>query len=342
MTITTSISGTMFSSALEQLTLATTSETATVVVSFAGTEIYNETLYADSSGQITLFDFASLVKPYVRQSLSGTLTVTATADDGTATATATLLYCDAVMNQTAAAFTASHFLNLLDGPKLTAPGRQEYLHYYGSGSPTVTATYDDGTTQTFTPTTSSSGGSYTTLDVSPQNYAATGKTLIAYTVSCGSRSQRYDIDPLRPDCAPMLLFRNSFGCEEIAYCTGTHTMSPDFQYAATFVEGRKENYEIEETRTFKADTGVMTHAMAVWMGDVFRSPEIRILMISPTGALTAGRYVIITSVKADVTNDSDALPRLTFEYTYAQRNHNVFDQTREGRVFDNTFDFTFN
>ena len=52
--------------------------------------------------------------------------------------------------------------------------------------------------------------------------------------------------------------------------------------------------------------------------------------------------MIITDSKAEYTNDDAALPRFTFTYQYAQRLHNVLQLQREGRIFDNTFDNTFN
>ena len=42
-----------------------------------------------------------------------------------------------------------------------------------------------------------------------------------------------------------------------------------------------------------------------------------------------------------MTRSVSVVPRFTFSYQYAQRNHNVFDTLRSGRIFDNTFDNTF-
>jgi hypothetical protein len=36
------------------------------------------------------------------------------------------------------------------------------------------------------------------------------------------------------------------------------------------------------------------------------------------------------------------MPRFTFSYQYAQRIQNVLQMDRVGRIFDNTFDHTFN
>ena len=43
-----------------------------------------------------------------------------------------------------------------------------------------------------------------------------------------------------------------------------------------------------------------------------------------------------------IENDSDDMPAFEFSYSYAQRIHNVMQCAHAGRIFDNTFDHTFN
>ena len=81
--------------------------------------------------------------------------------------------------------------------------------------------------------------------------------------------------------------------------------------------------------------------MADWFGEVLRSGCVRIVTFS-NGKPTVGKEVVITESKSEQSNDPDELTRFTFSYQYAQRNHNVVEMEREGRVFDNTFDNTFN
>ena len=58
--------------------------------------------------------------------------------------------------------------------------------------------------------------------------------------------------------------------------------------------------------------------------------------------LDGGKEVVITDSKSELSNDDDELPRFTFSYQYAQRIQNVLQMNRVGRIFDNTFDHTFN
>lgn len=104
------------------------------------------------------------------------------------------------------------------------------------------------------------------------------------------------------------------------------------------------NYRIEETRTFRADTGILTTAMAGWAEDLFRSDEVYVVNVID-GEITSrdgGKLVVITDSKSERNNEFDCMPRFTFSYQYAQRIHNVLQLNRVGRIFDNTFDRTFN
>ena len=311
------------------------------------TEIYSEYLYP-LDGSITLSDLGNLLTPYARQMLVVDVKIQLTeeyADSNSIASsqeqTFTLVYCEADIPTTCEDWTTHHFLSLLLGTKLTAPGRLEYLHFIGTGAAVCTATYTDGSTATFTPVVIGGNNNYTTIDVSPDRFTTAGKTLASYTITAGSRHQQYDIDFRKPDCAPVLLFTNSFGCDELMYCTGLATKAPTFKRDSAYIGGKKQNYRIQETRTFKADTGPLSEDMADWFGEVMRSPYVRLVTFR-NGRPNVGREIVIDDSKTEQTNALDEQPRFTFSYEYAQRNHNVVELEREGRIFDNTFDYTFN
>lgn len=350
-TVKQGISGKYFSSNIPDVEVAITGyrlgvkmETSTDGSTWK--EIYSEHLFPIDS-LVRLADLGSLLTPYARRSLVLKLRMTMIEDfaDGSASTQETqscdIVYCEADIPTGCEDFTTSHFLSLLLGVKTTAVGRLEYLHYIGTEKAAVKAYYSDGTTADYEPTVIGGNGSYTTIDVSPGGYTMEGRTLTGYVVMAGQRRQEYEIDLRRPDCAPVLLFLNSFGCEELLYCTGTETKSPSFKRTTAYIDGKQQNYSIVETRTFKADTGIMNEDMAGWFGEVLRSSYVRIVTFLH-GHPNIGREVIITESKSDQTNDDDELPRFTFSYTYAQRNHNIVEMKREGRIFDNTFDYTFN
>lgn len=316
---------------------------ARVVMEIDGTTVYDEWLYP-VGGIVTLSELSDLVTPYARQRQTVTLSVTAASEAGAQllSQSAEVVYCQAdFVDETAANFLSSHFLSILMGTKVTAPGRLEYLHLQGSDTATCEATYSDGTTAQFSVGTVHSGSHYKTLDVSPGNFASEGKTLTGYTVTAGSRTQQYEIDLEQPDCAPVLIFVNSFGLDELAYCTGLHKVDPSYKRSMAYVGRIQRNYKIDETRAFKADTGPLTTAMANWWDDVFRSDSVRIVNFYD-GNPNVGKDLLITDSKSEMSNDDAEIPRFTFTYQYAQRNHNVVQLLRAGRIFDNTFDNTFN
>lgn len=352
-TIKEGLSGKYFSMGIPDLVLTIAGYRTGVVITVSTdnsswSEIYSEHLYP-VDGAIAMGDLGNLLTPYARQSLVLYVRIAITEEfDGSTTTNSstqafTVVYCEGDIPSTTTCddFTATHFLSLLMGVKTTSMGRLEYLHFVGSDTPSCTAYYADGTTATFEPPAVGGNGSYSTIDVSPSRFTTGGKTLTSYVVTAGDRRQEYEIDLQNPDCAPILIFTNSFGVDELFYCTGKLTKSPEFKRESAYVSGKKKNYKITETRSFKADTGVMNEDMADWLGELMRSPYVRLVKFK-NGTPDIGREVVITESKTEQTNIADELPRFTFTYEYAQRNHNVVELDREGRIFDNTFDYTFN
>lgn len=315
---------------------------AQVTVTIDGSTAIDELMYA-VSGIITLQDLTDLVTPYARQRHTVTLQVSVTEEGQPAQTTqCDVVYCQAEFSDmTPADFLEQHFMSILMGTKLTAMGRLEYLHMQGSDTPSCSARYSDDTVSTFSVEVVQQGSGYKTLDVSPDNFVTTGKVLIGYTITAGNRMQEFEIDLSQPDCAPILVFTNSFGLDELAYCTGIHKVDPSYKRSMTYVGNIQRNYRIDETRAFKADTGPLSMAMANWWDDVFRSQSVRIVNFYE-GHPNVGKDLIITDSKSEYTNDDAEIPRFTFTYQYAQRNHNVVQMLRAGRIFDNTFDNTFN
>ena len=361
--ITSSPSGKQFSSSVSDLLFAISETRAKVVISVDNEQIYEEML-TPVDGTIAVRDLTTMLAVYAERRLVIDVAVTITeyavgADTtmeilgetyvipGAITTTDTVSLSFQVMfsrvdvGVPAEDFYNNYFLSILMGAKVTAMGRLEYLHYYGNEVASCTAFYLDGTSAAFTPTVSGGNSRYTQLDVSPDNFATTGKQLASYVVTAGNRSQEYVIDQNRPDCAPILLFENSFGVQELLYCTGTHKVNPEFKRMSARFGGMLRNYDIEETRTFQADTGVLTTVMANWAEELFRSKEVFMVNIYG-GVPTVGKEVVLSDSKSENSNDDAYMPRFTFSYQYSQRIHNVLQLQREGRIFDNTFDNTFN
>lgn len=344
-TVTQSIPATCFSANIPDVEFSIGGFRAAVVMTVDGVEIYNERLYP-VGGKIQLCELDCLLGPYARQSLKIALGIkiveqTDSSDAAdTKTISADIIYSAADIGMGAADFMAKRFLTLLEDSKVTALNRLEYLHFIGTEAAKVTAEYDDGSTKAFDAEVVAGNDKYTTIDVSADKFVAEGKVLVCYDVQAGARSFRFTIDFDEPDCAPILVFVNSFGVEELLYCTGTHTVAPSYKRDSGYIGRYNRNYNIVETRQFKADTGIMPFAMANWADELLRSQEVHVVNFKD-GHANVGKEVTITDSKSEYSNADDELPRFTFTYQYAQRNHNVVDVLRSGRIFDNTFDNTF-
>lgn len=137
--------------------------------------------------------------------------------------------------------------------------------------------------------------------------------------------------------APSLAFLNSFCCWEYIHCTGTHKKSSKFTYSTAVIGANTKNYDIQEQRQLTANTGSLNYAMAEWADELFRSEKVYLY----TGG-KMGKEIIVSDVKDEVTNEDDNMPAYEFTWMYAQKLHNVIDtETKRIRVFDSTFDYTF-
>ena len=350
MTVKSLPSGDFFLENIPDIIIITAQTRLAVTITLGSGEIvYDEQLYP-AEGEVRVSDLADIFRPYARQQLavSATISVIEQSVDGesetnkeTRSAKLQVYYATVdIEGADCADFLSSHFLTLLFGHKTTALGRLEYLHYMGSDSATVTAHYGDGTARQFAATAVGGNDTYTTIDVSPSRFEVKGLDLLFYEVEAGSRQLTFIIDPDQPDCAPTLIFTNSFGCQELIYCVGKHEVDPGYTRDAAYIGGVKVNYRITEQRTFNADTGYLGTGMANWADDLFRSDEVYIVNFID-GSPVVGKRIVISDSKSKRDNLHDSLPRFTFSYTYAQRQHNVLDLQRGGRIFDNTFDNTF-
>lgn len=338
-----------FSSDIADIVFGTTDEKGILVLELicAGNRVnvLEETMYADMEQNITVFDLPDMVEPYARQHLQLTLECRFTDTLGTVSISpVTVLYGNVDVDTTAADFTQNRFLSILCGEKLTAMGRAERLHAYDCSNVTVLADVQlpSGQYNTLSAELNAmdADGSVSHFDVSPDNVAAViglvGGKLLAYAIEAGNRRQQFRVVEDRVPPAPSLMFINSFGCEEFIHCVGTHKKESKYDRRKTSIRGRMRNYLITEDRQFNANTGWLNEAMADWADDLFRSDSVYLWVSG-----RPGREVVLSDSKSEITNEDDNMPAFEFTYSYSQRIHNVMQSGRVGRIFDNTFDHTF-
>lgn len=332
----------MFSSALDKIVFSTDQASALFRLSLGDREIISETYVPDANGKISVLDLQDLVEPYLVSNLIEQFSYQITDAAGASiNKNFVVQFCAAEASLDAKPFMGSYFLTALMGEKVTSTGRKEFLHLVVFEATAVSASCMYLTASGYQTKIKSLDNitdlnKVVTVDVSPENFTDDVGDLFYYTIHAGNRSQSFQMDLSCPDAAPCLLFTNSFGCQETIYCTGTHTLSPEFERNSTMIDGKLHHFLIEEKRVFEANTGVLNTGMALWADELFRSKEIYLLEGS-----RIGKEIVITESESLRTNDLDAMPTFTFEYRYAQRNQNILQLPQAGRVFDNTFDNTF-
>lgn len=351
-TVTNQPSSPLFTSALDSFSFKIGGERATVTITCAGEELLSETYYP-VAGTITIYDLGTLISDAVRTTVVAKCAIKIVEHNGESdvanwSCEFTAYYATVDINMSCQAFLDQYFLTLLDGAKLTQLGHREYLHAAGADSTTAAVTaryYKDGKVvegniaADATPT--HTVNNITTFDVSPDRYYDADRgDLFAYTVTVGKRVQDFQIDHTEAVADPVLLFTNSFGCQEIFYCLGKKKIAPTFERKSTVISGKKINYSVKETRTFEGDTGVIPPSMAHFAEDLLRSDEIYLFR-----DYTQDKEITFTDSKSERTNELDDMAEFTFSYQYAQRVQNVvfknIDNTG-GRIFDDSFDDTFN
>ena len=333
----------VFSSALSEFYFSTDAASARFRLTKGSEVILDENYVPDGNGQIVVYDLQRLIEPYLRTNLKETFSYTITdAFGSTQSGSFAAQYCAADVPMPASQFVQKYFLSTLMGQKNTSMGRKEFVHLVTDAAVDVVAyaTYwseSDGLSSSEQTLASVSElGKVVTVDVSPNLLESTDKMLVSYVVMADARRMSFKVDNDCPDVAPSLVFTNSFGCQETFYCTGTQELDPQFTRSASLIGGKYRNYLIEENRVFSANTGFMPPEMAQWADELFRSREIYLMVDN-----IPGKEVTITESDSKRSNDYDAMPYFTFKYRYAQRNHNIIHLPRAGRVFDYTFDDTF-
>lgn len=341
---------TYFSSFLPDIVISTDQETAEVEVLIKdathGVTIYDERL-TPVNNTVAIRDVQAIVRPYAKQYREIKIEVGNTEYDSdgnvVGSGTSDTYYClrclTNIMREegTVETWLSTHFLTLLDGEKTTAPGRTERLYICMTASDydeyntthktnpltaTITATFEYDCIQDYTATLQKvDAGANTALfliDVSP-NFTYTDDTefpnvaLLEYTVTYGQRTFTFHVDTDQPSVCPVIEFANSFGYAERIYFHGTLKTSPSFKYTSAYIDGKLTNYDIEETSSWKADTGVISAGEANWCRELARTEEATLYVdYNGKGEGFDTLPVTVTDAKIEYTNDDDELPRCTF------------------------------
>lgn len=336
----------MFSYELQCIEISTTESSVQFRLISGSDSLIKETYVPDRYGRIMLYDLNELIDAAIGNAPSA---VFAIALGSNIVSTFTVLRCSVAMDTTATQFVQKHFLTSGSEMRTTAPGRYELLNFFEPNEVkapvTVTRTLRAlsykreiyTSTLTLLAADDYEAGTIVTVDVSPDYLfeldGLADYELLEYTVSCGARSQRYRVTAPAP-ADPSVVFRNRFNVWDTYHFAGTKESDPQFDRSQMWINGQFITYRTQEVMQYKAMTHPVPLGLECYIEDLARSPEIH--RLDDTGATRELLTVLDCDLKA--TNDDDALNVFTVTYRIADKISAKSFAGTQARIFDNTFD----
>lgn len=310
-----------------------------------GSVIYCETVYA-VGGQVVLSALASLLRPYVEDCLLADVSIGVYAElwEGRPVVrNFSVRHATVDVLAPATEFLQGNFLTLARGMRVTALHRTEMLHYVGTDAVEVTATYDNLQTRTFQLETEMDATTgIKSVDVSPSRFADENiGLLVAFEVVAGNRRQRFAVLTEGRTPLPCISFSNAFGVFEFVYCTGNIANNSEYSHQQALINGRRVSCGVEEKTEFVADSGDIPYESVDLWKDMLRSRESFVADNWVHPQHTRLSRIVITEAKPSYTNDDAEMPRFSFKYMLSGK-YTICDFRHHGRIFDDSFDSTFN
>lgn len=327
----------MFTPELARLQCSCAAESMVFAVQSGSTTILSQTYYPDDNNLVTIYDLDKLIENHIDE-LCGTFSLIV---DGTLARTIVVFLCRTAISERADTFYTDFFFSPATGERDTAIGRHETLTMFCDSVTGVTAQClyysPDGEVVTKTKPVASVSGQ-ACIDVSPAKfYDLEAGRLFAYSVIAGGRKARYRVLPSPPEAEPAFIFRNSFGAWDTIYLTGARQTAPSYTRSNAIIEGQVLMYDIDETMSYKAQTGPLRPSMVPVALDLARSREVYLLRSNGK----AGDRITVTDADVKHTNEDNALPDFSITYRRADRRSALLTTGRPPRVFDSSFDTTY-
>jgi hypothetical protein len=100
--------------------------------------------------------------------------------------------------------------------------------------------------------------------------------------------------------------------------------------------GNYRRYNVDMVKEYTSNTGVLSESMASMVEDLFMSRDVRLLSF--------GEEKEATILEATLKRSSarEELPSFEFKFRLAGQNQHDFKAPSRDRIFDDTFDYTFN
>ncbi|GHU79704.1 hypothetical protein FACS1894145_4430 [Bacteroidia bacterium] len=326
-----------FSSALKDIIIESDADVA-VTFQAAGETFLTEAYTPDNENRIYIRDLAKLFVGYIpKTTLRANFTITLTPAGATAqTINTTVLYGMAEIDIPAADFLAGRFLTLLPEEKITYAGQREFLSLYPSEQTTVIAKAHrlSGTQETKNVVINTLN-QIATVDVSPAALFNNPEQISYYVIIAGNRHFTFYVKPVLPPEYIQFLFLNAFGVKETFIPAAITTRENKYDNKFGQFSGRYRKYQAEVVKNYTANTGVLTGPMADWLEDLFLSKDVFLL----TGS-GIEKEIVIEESTVKRSTAPDELPAFEFKYRLSKFNQHEYSLSKN-RIFDDTFDYTF-
>ncbi|MBP5560344.1 MAG: hypothetical protein J6X70_00875 [Muribaculaceae bacterium] len=295
--------------------------------------------YTPVGGAVHIYHLARLLMPLI-SGVTADFTITV----GSTSKTVHVVQSSFEVSEGAATFLPSFFLSTVMSERDTSLERKELLTLLPIEStlPTVIAvcSYWDGEA-IVTANKSVSGtvtaGTVCELDVSAAQFVDTTLgALVAYSITAGERTMRYRVTTL-PTAERAMLLRNSFGAWEAIYFSGMTEDAPEYTRETAMVNGAMKLYNLEETAVFKSWTGPLRPSGVALARDLARSKDIYLL---ESGVATDA--IVVTAVDVKHSTADNEIADFTFTWRRASLWSAKLKAVRLPRLFDETFDETYN
>lgn len=295
--------------------------------------------YIPVDGVARVYHLHKLLSPLIME-VSATFTIAV----GGVSKTVHVVQSRIAVTETAADFLPSFFLTTVMTERDTAVGRKELLTVLPIEAtvPDVVAvaSYWNGTQVVTASHTLASGlttGAVAEVDVSAARLVDTALgTLVGYTVTCGERRMAYRVRQL-PTAEVAMLMRNAFGAWEAVYFAGMTETAPEYTRETALVNGRLRLYNLEETDTLKCWTGPLRPSGVTLTRDLARSRDVVLLERG-----VASDEVVVTAVEVKHTTADNDIADMTVTWRRSSLLSARLVPVRTPKLFDETFDETYN
>lgn len=327
------ISGIMPLSALKTVSfMEVYTNTLRVTVSLNGVTVLSETYYRDSSHRVILYDLDRLL---IDHNLAGSRLYDLVITAGGQSFSASVFYCRCLIEGNVDSFLRKRFLTSSAERKRIYPGNAEYLSFYNPDNEEffVELRYFNGSVFTVWDELSPVNG-FQTLNLNPDRWKRDDARLIGFDVHCGERHRSYVVDLNEPEADPAVVYNNCFGMRETFYFRGIKETVPSVTRSTAIVGGDVELYNIDKVITHKVNTGFLRQADLEAALDMAESDDVRLLL--DNGA--SGARIIFTDSDLKYQNALNSIRDLSFTYRLARRTELARSAPEKVRIFDNSFD----